>query len=100
MLLAAQPCRQPRRFVHDHHRQTLLLPFLPLYVEQLGVSGHAAIAQWSGIAFGATFIAAALIALCVRCGRRQRRAPARVDLFSFLEFSRHVSYKIRQMTET
>jgi MFS family permease len=41
---------------------TLLLPFLPLYVEQLGVTGHAAIAQWSGIAFGATFFAAALMA--------------------------------------
>lgn len=41
---------------------TILLPFLPLYVEQLGVEGHAAIAQWSGIAYGATFFAAALVA--------------------------------------
>jgi MFS family permease len=41
---------------------TLLLPFLPLYVEQLGVSDRAAIAQWSGIAYGATFFAAALVA--------------------------------------
>ncbi|NPD66157.1 MFS transporter [Lichenicola cladoniae] len=41
---------------------TLLLPFLPLYVEQLGVHGHAAIVQWSGIAFGATFLAAGLAA--------------------------------------
>ena len=32
---------------------TLLLPFLPLYVEQLGVKDHAAIVQWSGVAFGA-----------------------------------------------
>jgi len=38
---------------------TLLLPFLPLYVEQLGVSDTAAIVQWSGIAFGATFLSAA-----------------------------------------
>ena len=37
---------------------TLLLPFLPLYVEQLGVRGHAAIVQWSGIAYGATFLSA------------------------------------------
>jgi hypothetical protein len=37
---------------------TLLLPFLPLYVEELGVSDHAAIVQWSGIAYGATFLAA------------------------------------------
>lgn len=41
---------------------TLLLPFLPLYVEQLGVEGHAAIVQWSGIAYGATFLSAALVA--------------------------------------
>ena len=41
---------------------TLLLPFLPLYVEQLGVTDHAAIAQWSGVAYGATFFAAALVA--------------------------------------
>jgi len=41
---------------------TLLLPFLPLYVEELGVSDHADIVQWSGIAYGATFFAAALVA--------------------------------------
>lgn len=41
---------------------SLLLPFLPLYVEQLGVSDHAAIVQWSGVAYGATFLSAALVA--------------------------------------
>ncbi len=41
---------------------TLLLPFLPLYVEQLGVTDHAAIVQWSGVAYGATFFSAALFA--------------------------------------
>ena len=41
---------------------TLLLPFLPLYVEQLGVHDHAAIVQWSGVAYGATFLTAALTA--------------------------------------
>ena len=41
---------------------SLLLPFLPLYVEQLGVADHAAIVQWSGIAYGATFLAAAIVA--------------------------------------
>ncbi|ALL68294.1 Multidrug-efflux transporter, major facilitator superfamily [Paraburkholderia caribensis MBA4] len=41
---------------------TLMLPFLPLYVEQLGVTQHAAIVQWSGIAYGATFFTAALTA--------------------------------------
>jgi MFS transporter, DHA1 family, multidrug resistance protein len=54
---------------------TLLLPFLPIYVEQLGVTGHAAIVQWSGIAFGATFFTAALTAplwgrLADRYGRK------------------------------
>lgn len=41
---------------------TLLLPFLPLYVEQLGVTGHAAISEWSGVAYGAAFFTAALTA--------------------------------------
>jgi len=41
---------------------TLLLPFLPLYVEELGVVNKAAVVQWSGIAYGATFFAAALVA--------------------------------------
>ncbi len=54
---------------------TLLLPFLPLYVEQLGVSDRAGIAQWSGVAYGATFFAAALVAplwgrLADRYGRK------------------------------
>ena len=41
---------------------TLLLPFLPIYVEEIGVRGHAAIVQWSGVAYGATFFTAALTA--------------------------------------
>ena len=41
---------------------TLILPFLPIYVEQLGVHGHAAILEWSGVAFGITFLAAGVMA--------------------------------------
>src|SRR5690349_14392068 len=41
---------------------TLLLPFMPIYVEELGVHDHAAIVQWSGVAYGATFATAALFA--------------------------------------
>jgi MFS family permease len=41
---------------------TLLLPFLPLYVEQLGVTNRAAIVQWSGVAYGAAFLTAAIFA--------------------------------------
>lgn len=53
---------------------TLMLPFLPLYVEQLGVQGHAAIVQWSGIAYGATFATAGLAApLWGRLGYRYGR---------------------------
>lgn len=53
---------------------TLLLPFLPLYVEHLGVSDPAAVVQWSGIAYGATFLSAALTApLWGRLGDRYGR---------------------------
>lgn len=53
---------------------TLLLPFLPLYVAELGAEGHASIVQWSGIAYGATFLAAALVApLWGRLGDRYGR---------------------------
>ena len=41
---------------------TLLLPFLPLYVEQLGVTDHAEIVEWSGAAYGAAFLSAAICA--------------------------------------
>jgi MFS family permease len=41
---------------------TLLLPFLPIYVEQLGVHDHAAIVQWSGIAYGISFLGAGVMA--------------------------------------
>ncbi len=28
---------------------SLVMPFLPLYVEQLGVTGHSALNMWSGV---------------------------------------------------
>lgn len=53
---------------------TVLLPFLPLYVEHLGVADPAAIVQWSGAAYGATFFSAALTApLWGRLGDRYGR---------------------------
>jgi MFS family permease len=55
---------------------TLLLPFLPLYVEELGVKNRAAIAQWSGAAYGATFLAAGLMApVWGRLADRHGRKP-------------------------
>jgi MFS family permease len=41
---------------------TLLVPFLPLYVGELGVTDQTAVVQWSGIAFAATFFGAGLVA--------------------------------------
>lgn len=41
---------------------TVLLPFLPLFVEEIGVAGTKAISQWSGIVYAATFFSAALVA--------------------------------------
>ena len=54
---------------------TLLLPFLPIYVQHLGVTSPAAIVQWSSVAFSVTFLAAALVAplwgkLADRYGRK------------------------------
>ncbi len=55
---------------------TVLLPFLPLYVQELGLTDRADIAQWSGIAYGATFFAAALVApLWGRLADRYGRKP-------------------------
>ena len=36
------------------------MPFLPLYVEQLGVTGHSALNIWSGIVFSITFLFSAI----------------------------------------
>jgi MFS family permease len=53
---------------------TVLLPFLPLYVEHLGVTDTAAIVQWSGAAYAATFLSAGLTApLWGRLGDRYGR---------------------------
>src|ERR1700760_1276775 len=57
----------------------LLLPFLPLYVAQLGVRDAAAIVEWSGLAYGATFFTAALCApLWGRLPRRPGPQPTLV----------------------
>ncbi|MGF6772226.1 MFS family permease [Paraburkholderia sp. GAS199] len=64
---------------------SMLLPFLPLYVRQLGVQSTAAVIQWSGIAFGATFLGTALTAplwgrLADRYGRKAMLVRAAVGM--------------------
>lgn len=40
---------------------SLITPFLPLYIQQLGIHQTAAVEQWSGLAFGATFLLSAIV---------------------------------------
>ncbi|MDR5782435.1 MFS transporter [Caballeronia sp. LZ065] len=55
---------------------SMLLPFLPLYVRQLGVESQAGVIQWSGVAFSATFLGTAVTApLWGRLADRYGRKP-------------------------
>jgi DHA1 family multidrug resistance protein-like MFS transporter len=40
---------------------SLVLPFLPLFIEELGVRTAAGVEQWAGAAFGATFLLSAIM---------------------------------------
>jgi MFS family permease len=64
---------------------SMLLPFLPLYVQQLGVTSSSAIIQWSGVAFGATFLGTAITAplwghLADRYGRKPMLVRAAIGM--------------------
>ncbi|WP_459706904.1 MFS transporter [Paraburkholderia sp. 2C] len=64
---------------------SMLLPFLPLYVAQLGAKSPAAVVQWSGVAFGATFFGTALTApvwgrLADRFGRKPMLVRAAIGM--------------------
>jgi DHA1 family multidrug resistance protein-like MFS transporter len=64
---------------------SMLLPFLPLYVKQLGVTSSSAVIQWSGVAFGATFLGTALTAplwghLADRYGRKPMLVRAAIGM--------------------
>jgi DHA1 family multidrug resistance protein-like MFS transporter len=63
----------------------MLLPFLPLYVQQLGVTSSSAVIQWSGVAFGATFLGTAVTApiwghLADRYGRKPMLVRAAIGM--------------------
>src|SRR5471032_1568684 len=52
-----------------------ILPFLPLYIEQLGVTDHASLSLWAGLVFSGTFLVSAVVAplwgsLADRTGRK------------------------------
>ncbi|MDR3396365.1 MAG: MFS transporter [Pandoraea sp.] len=64
---------------------SMLLPFLPLYVHQLGVESESAVIQWSGVAFSATFLGTAVTAplwghLADRFGRKPMLIRAAVGM--------------------
>jgi DHA1 family multidrug resistance protein-like MFS transporter len=64
---------------------SMLLPFLPLYVKQLGVESQADVIEWSGVAFGATFLGTAVTApiwgkLADRYGRKPMLIRAAVGM--------------------
>lgn len=78
---------------------TLIAPFIPLYVETLGVTRVADVERWSGLLFAAPFLAQALVAplwgvLGDRYGRKimVMRALAGIGATNFLSaFVRHVA---------
>jgi DHA1 family multidrug resistance protein-like MFS transporter len=64
---------------------SMLLPFLPLYVQQLGVTSQADVVQWSAVAFGATFFGTAITAplwgrLADRFGRKPMLVRAAIGM--------------------
>jgi MFS family permease len=64
---------------------SMLLPFLPLYVRQLGVESQSAVIEWSGVAFSATFLGTAVTApiwgrLADRYGRKPMLVRAAVGM--------------------
>lgn len=78
---------------------SMLLPFLPLYVQQLGVTSQADVVQWSAVAFGATFFGTAITAplwgrLADRYGRKPMLVRAAIGMaivMSLIGLARNVT---------
>lgn len=69
-----------------------IIPFLPLYVEQLGVTDHESLTLWSGLIFSVTFMVSAVVSpmwgsLADRKGRKLMllRASLGMGLVIFLQ---------------
>ncbi|MEM6160529.1 multidrug efflux MFS transporter [Erwinia sp. P6884] len=69
-----------------------IIPFLPLYVEQLGVTDHESLTLWSGLIFSVTFMISAIVSpmwgsLADRKGRKLMllRASLGMGLVIFLQ---------------
>ena len=57
---------------------TMVLPFIPLYLEQLGLHREADVEQWAGVAFGASRATPACVTNCCS-GGHNRRSMRRVS---------------------
>jgi MFS family permease len=73
---------------------TFVMPFLPLYFEQLGVSDIGAIAVWSGVSLGITPAVTAVMApMWARVGERYgRKLMVARSLFSFVVIMSAMSF--------
>ena len=73
---------------------TFVMPFLPLYFEQLGVTDIGAIAVWSGVSLGVTPAVTAIMApLWARVGERYgRKLMVARSLFSFVVIMAAMSF--------
>ncbi len=70
---------------------SLVLPFLPLFIEELGVDSRQDITTWSGIAFGATFLVAAIVSpIWGRLADRSKRTEIDVASRKSWYVDRHV----------
>ena len=75
---------------------TMLVPYLPIFVEQLGVHDQGSVLRWSGIAYGATFFTAALAApLWGALGDRFGRKSMLIRASGTLKNGREVGYWVR-----
>ena len=74
-----------------------ILPFLPLYVSQLGVTSHEALSMWSGLTFSVTFLVSAIVSpmwgsLADRKGRKLMLLRASLGMASAILLQAFATY--------